>query len=51
MKHRWWHWWFEHDLIIPYRFVKTWYGSKVEYKYVFCSLCKCSIKERYKDDV
>lgn len=48
-KHRWWHWWFESYVSVPYRFSVRWHGSVVEYQKVYCSLCKRVVRQRYTD--
>jgi hypothetical protein len=48
-EHKWWHWLFEVNTSVPYRFTKKWYGTKVEYRYIYCSICKKVTRERYNE--
>lgn len=48
-EHRWYHWWFEHHVIIPYKFSSGIFGTKVQYKNIYCTLCKRVVRETYKE--
>lgn len=49
-KHRFWYWLFEIPASFPYRFKKTLFGMKCEYRNIYCTICKKVVRQNYKDE-